>query len=88
LLHGVVQAVDAEKQMLVLEPGKKGSPTELAVVEGRTKLRRDSKPATLAELVPGQKVRLYYVIELGKFVALEVSWERGDVAGERKAKDE
>jgi hypothetical protein len=78
LRHGVVKSIDAEKRVLTLEAGKKDDPTELTVVDGRTKLLCDKKPAVLGQLAAGQKVSLYYVLEAGVFVATEVSWRSDD----------
>ena len=73
-IKGRVQAVDVEKRVLQIEAQKKAGPTEFAIVEGRTKLRRDQKPATLADLAPGQSIQLYYYLESNRYIASEVNW--------------
>ena len=85
-LNAVVRAVDADKRILRLEPGKADSPIELEVVAGRTRFRRDHEPAALADLVPRQNVHLYYVREPGRVIATEVTWKSGDTAARSREK--
>ena len=76
-INGVVHAVDVAKHTLTLEAEKKDGPTEFDIVEGRTRLRHDGKPAALGDLTPGQVVHLYYKLEMGRQVATEVTWTTG-----------
>ena len=78
LATGVVRAVDGEKHVLVLEPAAADQPAEFIIEDGRTRLRRDGEPTALNQLSPGLPVRVYYKLEAGRCVAVEVSWKASD----------
>jgi hypothetical protein len=78
LATGVVRAVDAEKHVLMLEPAAPDQPAEFIIEDGRTRLRRDGEPAALNQLSPSRLVRVYYKLEAGRCVAVEVSWKSPD----------
>ena len=78
LATGVVRAVDGEKHVLVLEPKTSDQPAEFIIEDGRTGLRRDGEPTALNQLSPGLPVRVYYKLEAGRCVAVEVSWKASD----------
>lgn len=81
LLHAVVNAVDLERGVVQLKPGNEADPTEVAIVQDRTRLQCDDKPARLSDLKVGQRVTLFWVSEVGKTIATIVNWKSGDFAG-------
>ena len=74
-LTGVVCAVNVEKHVLTLASAEKVSPTGFQIKDGRTRLWRDGKPATLADLTADQVVQLCSKRETGQDVATKVTWK-------------
>ncbi len=80
-LKGIVRSIDRETQRLKIEPGTKDGVTEFAVVDGRTRLRRDKKVVTLTDLTVGQTVRLYYKREAEHLIITEMEWISAPATG-------
>ena len=80
---GVVRSVNLEKSLVTIAPEGKDEPTEFAVEEKRTRLRRDAATVALSELGIGQRVEIYYRKETGGCVATEISWKSAAASGEK-----
>ena len=75
LAQGTISAIDNAEIVLALTNVGHDTPAAFTIKAGRTRFRENGKKASLEALKVGQFVRLYYRIEMGTWVATEVSWK-------------
>lgn len=75
LAKGTITAIDKTEIVLALTSAGKDTPTAFTIKEGRTRIRENGGKSSVEHLKVGQSVRLYYRMEMGTWVATEVSWK-------------
>ena len=75
LAQGTISAIDNAEIVLALTNVGHDTPAAFTIKAGRTRFRENGRKASLENLKVGQFVRLYYRIEMGTWVATEVSWK-------------
>lgn len=77
LAKGTVAGIGPDAIVLtVVASGKKDAPTRFGIKAGRTRFRLNGRRVDLERPKIDQPVRVYYRLEMGAWVATEISWKR------------